>query len=172
MNPSDYAAWYAAIVATAVLIWDVVKWKRGGPQIKAEVFAGWESYGIPETEGKELSLVKATNIGDRPTTLTSWGMYWYPPGVSTKKKEARKSFIVKGGLAGLGQVPKKLEPGDVWSGIATEDEQYKEMLSTGQLFMALGFSHSDKEVLVPVKKSANTAVERDASPQSGSRPSP
>jgi hypothetical protein len=170
MTPSDYAAWYAAIVATVVLIWDVVKWKSGGPQVKAEAFGGWKSYGISETEGKALTLVKATNVGDRATTLTSWGMYWYPAGVSVKKKETRKAFIVKGGLAGLGQVPKKLEPGDVWSGVASEDDQYNEMLRTGQLFMVLGFSHTDEEVLVSVKKPANTAVERD-SPQAAP-PSP
>ena len=162
MTPSDYAAWYAAVVATGVLIWDVVKWKKGGPQIKAEAFAGWESYGVSEMEGKSLTLVKATNVGDLPTTLSSWGMYWYPEGVSVKKKEARKAFVMQGGLAGLGQVPKKLEPGDVWSGVASEDDQYNDMLRTGQLFMALGFSHTDKEILVSVKKSANAAAERDA----------
>lgn len=170
MTPSDYAAWYAAIVATIVLILDVIKWKSGGPKIKTEAHAGWETYGVAETEGKSLTLVKSTNVGDRATTLTSWGMYWYPEGVSLKDKERRKSFVVQGGLAGVGQIPKKLEPGDVWTGIASEDDQYAEMLRTGQLIMALGFSHTDKEVLIPIKKPANTTVEGVA--LQAARPSP
>lgn len=161
MSASDYAAWYAAFVVTAVLIWDVVKWKKAGPQIKGEARSGWRSYGIAETEGKDLTIVKATNTGDRPTTLTSWGMYWYPKEASLKDKKARKSFIIKGGLAGLGKVPQKIEPGDEWQGLIEENEEYQDKLTTGRLFVALGFSHTEKEVLIEIILSANTSPEAD-----------
>ena len=71
MSASDLAAWYAAVIATAVLVWDIVKHRRTGPQIDGEAYANWESYNISETEGSSLTLVKITNTGDRPTTLTS-----------------------------------------------------------------------------------------------------
>jgi len=160
MNASDYAAWYAAIVATLVFVWDLFKWKKGGPQIKAEAHSGWKSFGISELEDDSLTVVKATNIGDRPTTIGSFGMYWYPEGVSVKDKTKRKAFVIKSGLAGLGVVPKKIEPGDVWQGFAKENEQFNKMLAEGTVYIALGFSHTDEELLVEV--TANNAVNKDA----------
>ncbi len=155
MSASELAAWYAAIVATAVLAWDVVKYQRSGPQIKGDAKANWESYGISETEGDSLTFVKITNTGDRPTTLVSWGLYWYPAGTSLSDKKTRKSFIVKGGLAGQGKVPQKIEPGEVWTGVMKENEEYEQMLSEGTLMVGLGFSHVEEEVLLKVTKSAN-----------------
>jgi len=78
VNISDYAAWYAALIATFVFLWDIIKWKKSGPQIKATARSGYRSFGDPETEGKRLILVIATNIGDRATTLTAMGFRWYP----------------------------------------------------------------------------------------------
>jgi hypothetical protein len=158
MSASDYAAWYAAIVATLVLIWDFIKWKKSGPQIKAEAFSGWKSFGIDELEADSITVVKATNIGDRPTTISSFGMYWYPKGVSVKDKVKRKAFIIKSGLAGLGEVPKKVDPGDVWQGLAKENEEFDKMLTEGTVYIALGFSHTDKEFLVKV--TANNALNK------------
>jgi hypothetical protein len=157
MTPSDYAAWYGAVVGTAVLAWDYVKWRKSGPQVRAEAFSGWRSFNIEETEGLDLTLVKATNKGDRATTVTSWGLYWYPSGPRLFNKRKRKSFIVRRGLAGTGEIPKRLEPGEVWAGVSKEDEQFKKMLMEGKLYIALGFSHADKEVLVRVK--ANKALQ-------------
>src|SRR5262245_31722316 len=89
-------------------------------------------------------------------------MYWYPEGISSRQKDQRKSFMVQGGLAGIGQVPKKIEPGDVWSGVMKETPDYDEMHKTGRVVMALGFSHLEKEVLVEVKKPTKTSVEKVA----------
>jgi len=40
MSMSEYAAWYGALVATTLLIWDVIKWVKAGPSIKATVSTG------------------------------------------------------------------------------------------------------------------------------------
>jgi hypothetical protein len=40
-----------------------------------------------------------------------------------------------------------------------ENAEYEQMLSSGRMFISLGFSHLDKEVLVHIK--TNTAVEMD-----------
>jgi hypothetical protein len=47
------------------------------------------------------------------------GMHWYPAGSSLNEK-AQKPFVIKGGLAGQGKIPAKIEPGEVWSGIMKE----------------------------------------------------
>jgi len=157
MSASDIAAWYAAIIATAILIWDVIKFKKSGPQLRGEAHAGWESYGIAETEDDDLTIVKVTNTGDRPTTLTSWGLYWYPAGASLNDSKSRKAFVIQGGLAGLGKIPTKLEPGDEWTGLIKENDEYENMFIEGTLLIGLGFSHTDEEFKIKVEKSANKA---------------
>ena len=163
MTIAEIAAWYAATVSTTVLVWDIIKWSRAGPKINAEAYAGWESYGIQETEGQSLLFVKLTNVGDRATTLTSWGMYWYPKRGSLKGKNRLRSFVVPGGLAGLGQIPKKLDPGDVWSGVMKETPDYNEARKVGRVVVALGFSHREKEILIELKKSAPVTAKPNAS---------
>lgn len=168
MTPSDYAAWYAALVATLVLIWDAVKWKREGPRVKGEARASWKSIGIAETEGKTITSVKVTNVGNLPTTLTSWGIYWQPPGVSKRDRKNWKAFVVKSGVAELGQVPHMLPPGEVWQGIVTEDDEYRTMLAQGgTMYVALGFSHAEEELLLKVKLSASAGVQSKPASERG-----
>lgn len=159
MTASGIAAWYGAFIASVVLVWDVVKWRKDGPRIKAEARAGWRTMGMDEFEGKDVTSVKATNIGSRATMLTSFGMYWFHAGVSVRNRAKAKAFIIQPSTFGPGQVPKKIEPGDVWHGLVTESESYKSMQNEGgKFFIALRFSHIAKEVLVPVQVTANKAM--------------
>ena len=160
MNASDYAAWYAAVVATLVLIWDVVKWRKGGPQIRAKARAGWRSFNIPSLEGQDLTIVTVTNVGDRATTITHMGFHWVPSNVSIKDKEKRKSFIVPGGLGGFGEIPKKIEPGEIWTGLINENVEFKKMLVSGKSVVMLAFSHSEEEVLVDIEGPDNNSLNR------------
>lgn len=162
MTIAEIAAWYAATVSTTVLVWDVIKWSRTGPRINAVAYAGWESYGIPETDGQTLLFVKLTNVGDRATTLTSWGMYWYPKSGRLIAKNRLKSFVVPGGLAGLGEIPKKLDPGDVWTGVARETPDYNEARKAGRVVIALGFSHQEKEIQIELNSSAPVATKTNS----------
>jgi hypothetical protein len=36
MQASDIAAWWGAIVATAILFWDIIKWKKSGVTVKVK----------------------------------------------------------------------------------------------------------------------------------------
>lgn len=37
MTQSDMVAWYAAVVATIVLIWDFIKWYKGGSKVRIRI---------------------------------------------------------------------------------------------------------------------------------------
>ena len=64
-------AWWGAIVATFVLLWDIYKWKTAGPRIRFIVRSGMIIVGDPDREGQTFISAEATNIGDRPTTITN-----------------------------------------------------------------------------------------------------
>jgi len=149
VNISDYAAWYAALIATFVFLWDIIKWKKSGPQIKATARSGYRSFGDPETEGKRLILVIATNIGDRATTLTAMGFRWYPKKSLWRNKRKGKLFIVRG----TGQIPANIKPGDEWSSSIPENGEHPELYSTGCLMVVLSFTHLNKDIHLKVKGS-------------------
>ncbi len=152
MSASDYAAWYAALLATLIAVWDFIKWKQSGPSITGEAWAARETFGIPATEGKLVAFAKLTNRGDAPTTLTSWGMYSFPNTGRLNRKNREAAFVVLGGLGGVGTIPCKLSPGDTWTGIMEQNSKVDKMLAEGRVFFGFGFSHADKEVMVQLKK--------------------
>ena len=60
MGATELAAWWGAIVATGVAIWDVVKWKRRNtPRLKIET---------RQNEDDEF-VVKIANIGEVPALI-------------------------------------------------------------------------------------------------------
>ena len=69
LSGTDIVAWWGAIVATSVLIWDIYKWRTSGPRIKFIVQPNSLVVGDPARKGKRFISVKATNVGDRPTTI-------------------------------------------------------------------------------------------------------
>ena len=108
-------AWWGAVLATIVLLWDVFKWRRTGPRIRMSVRPNSTIYSDPELEGKTLILVSATNVGDRPTTLESLRYIWYPNWCNRLMQKSEKKWYVKNpGLAN--SFPYKLEVGERWDG--------------------------------------------------------
>ena len=63
----------------------------------------------------------------------------------------------------MGQIPKKLDPGDVWIGVMKETPDYNEARKVGRVVVALGFSHREKEILIELKKSAPVTAKPNAS---------
>ncbi len=47
----EIVAWWGAIVATVVLVWDIYKWKTSGPKIRFVVCPGMIVVGDPTREG-------------------------------------------------------------------------------------------------------------------------
>ncbi len=71
MDRTGLIAGYAAVVATVVFLWDIYKWKRTGPRISFTASPNMKIYGDPEREGETYINVRATNIGDKPATITT-----------------------------------------------------------------------------------------------------
>ena len=141
----EIVAWWGAIVATIVLLWDIYKWKTSGPRIRFRVRADNMIVGDPSTEGQNFIFAEATNIGDRPTTITNLVFQYYQTYFSMLRHKPKKSMIVnKPSDSQL--LPYVLHPGSVWHGLAIQTAEIETLAKDGLLVCGLCHSHSDKEI--------------------------
>lgn len=78
MKITEIAAWWGAVIATFVLLWDIYKWKRSGPIIKISVTPNLKVYpSDPLTNNKTWIHIMVTNSGNQPTTLTNLCGFYY-----------------------------------------------------------------------------------------------
>jgi hypothetical protein len=144
MSATEVAAWWGAVAATLVIVWDVYKWATSGPRVRIRVEADRLMVGDPMREGETFITVRATNTGDRPTTLTNLGFSYYRSWWHRKllRKPDSNAVVTLGGTPH--QLPHKLEPGGVWDGAAIQDEELKKMAAHGYLEMVVYQSHTGR----------------------------
>ena len=101
MNASDCAAWYAAVLATFVFVWDMVKWKRSGPRLKARTCQTPTGFVV-------------TNVGDGPATIESVQVRLFQRRrLPWSKREVALSKVL-GLFCGTRFLPLTLAPGEPW----------------------------------------------------------
>src|SRR5688572_23630403 len=128
---------YAAVVATFTLIWDCWKWLHTGPQLDVTVQSGMKMVGDPQLADKWLMLMKATNRGDRPTTLTHFTLHKYDSWWAFVRKRASYNAIVNTWGPGIQATPHVLQPGAVWTGIADQTPDIELMAKEGRVYLGL-----------------------------------
>jgi hypothetical protein len=147
MKASDAAAWWGAVVATIVLLWDIYKWKTTGPRLVVKAVPGMQELG-DRTE-KKLISVEVTNRGDRPTTLTHLAFIGYTSlwNRLRRKRSAKVGFVPRPG--GTQPFPYQLPSGDRWLGFAEQDA-IKAYHKEPYLYAAVYHSGSNKPSLCRV----------------------
>ena len=145
LSGTDIVAWWGAIVATSVLIWDIYKWRTSGPRIKFIVQPNSLVVGDPARKGKRFISVKATNVGDRPTTITNLVLQHYKNYFNMLRRKPSTSMIVIDPNTSQ-PIPYILQPGGLWQGLAIQDLELEDLSRNGYLVCGLCHSHSDKEI--------------------------
>ncbi len=154
LKGTNIVAWWGAVVATIVLIWDIYKWKSSGPKIKFEVAPNILVVGDPARKGKKFISANTTNIGDRPTTITNLVLQHYNTYFAMLRHKPSTSMIVLS-PSNAQPLPFILQPGQVWQGLSIQDHELEELAKDGYLVCGLCHSHSDKEIDRRVNLSKN-----------------
>ena len=166
MDSTYFIAWWGAIVATAVLIWDVVKWARSTAIVRLVVRANtWypDSEVVREEstdhgtsqELKSYLHIELSNVGSMPTTIM---------GIEAQKALKRGTVSQSGPtfVPHYGnKLPYVLRPGEVWSCRADQDILFR-LPGQAPLELLVYLSHKAK----PMRKriSAPTDKRRDLTP--------
>ncbi len=105
---TDILAAWGALIATSILIWDVIKWRRQRPVISILTTGiGYERNSVVE---QFFALIDLSNIGSIPTTITNLTIESYldEESFSQKKYQDKTSFTKEDGI------PYTLKVGDCW----------------------------------------------------------
>ena len=60
---TEIVAWWGAILASIVFVWDIYKWWTAGPKLRVSVHTGMMSINMPQYDGKTLIHVNVSNYG-------------------------------------------------------------------------------------------------------------
>ena len=168
-DTTQLVAWWGAIVATFVLLWDFFKWKASGPKIKTRLVLNmhYDDGKVISTETTENGTIREyeeychielINTGDMPTTVM---------GISATHKPTKKSAIIHGAFFKAftahesKKIPHVLPPGEVWScrmGMGHYESIFEQ--NTPEIHVVL--SHLDKPLIITASKAANKAFKRDS----------
>ena len=137
LTSTDIVAWWGAILATTVLVWDIYKWKTSGSKLRLLVQTGMKLMGDPETEDDTFVTFKVTNIGDRPTTITVVGFKYYKSWLDKYRNKTDKAFVIPNPQFNHQVLPYILEVGQEWMGGTKQTDDVIDMAKNGYLILEL-----------------------------------
>jgi hypothetical protein len=150
MSITDFAAWWGAVIATLVILWDIYKWRHAGPNVSLNIRPNMFTSGHSELDGKRLFLIDAANNGDRPTTITKLVFIYYNGLWALLCRKAEYFFIKNPGLEN--GFPHKLDVGETWDGFAFHNDEHDHMLKTGYFYAWLYSSDRSRPISVRIRR--------------------
>lgn len=141
---------YAAVVATATLLWDWWKWVHAGPNLTVTAQADMKTYNMPQFEGKTVMMLNAANRGDRATTITHFTVHQFENWWQDFRKRGPFNAIVNV-PNDMRPPPHVLEPGKTVTWACIQDEHMATLAVTGRLYLSITASHAKKPVYVRVR---------------------
>ena len=151
-NLTSFVAWWGAVVATLVFLWDIYKWLRSGANIVVSARPNMQTFGGLTQSLKDTSyvVVEAVNKGNKKTTITHLIGCHYPSLIKKLLKKQSTAFFVAN--TGPSQpLPHVLEPGERWLGIIEQNEKLEKMARNGYLYCGINHSLKTKPVLQRVR---------------------
>ncbi len=167
MNATDAAAWWGAVVASLVFIWDIYKWKTSGARLHVSASANMQYYDSLRglDDNKTYVFVEVSNFGDRSTTITHlFGVYYTSYWGWFFRKKPETQFIVPT-PAFAQQLPFLLSSGSRWTGALLQNEELEKMMTSGRFYCGVYHSGSKKPTKVRVSlndAAPNERVDSDA----------
>jgi len=151
MNITDIAAWWGAIIATLVFLFDIFKWISSGLALEISTSPNMETYdGLQQIAGNgPFVVVEVRNVGDRKTTIThlvGFDYRWRFKKLLRMKPDLTLTVPTPAGQP----LPFVLEPGERWIGAIKQNEELEKRSRDGYLLCGIYHSLSTQPVLARV----------------------
>jgi len=154
MEASVVAAWWGAIVASIVLLWDIFKWATKGARVSVNAIPNMQT--VNTVEGKlddnRLILVEALNTGDLPSTITHLVFYQYASHLNKILNKPKNQGLIPYQGAGY-ELPHLLNPGTRWTGNIDQNDIVKKIGEDGLFYCGVIHTARKKPVLAKINLS-------------------
>jgi hypothetical protein len=144
-------AWWGAIIATMVLVWDIYKWANRGARLEYTVKTNMKTYGDPTTKGMTFVTVRVSNTGDRTTTIENMGFLHYKNWIFQMARKPSFAAVVTN-VGAPNPIPYEIKPGGIWDGMAQQEEDLISKANTGRLYCCIYHSGAKRPLMRRVKK--------------------
>lgn len=150
LNLSDYAAWWGAVVATVVLLFDAYKWFTTGAKLRVVVQPNMQTVVHGKLLGDLNIFVEVANNGDRTTTITHLVVRQFASRFDKLLNKSKLGAVVP--IPGGSQpLPFELEPGKRWVGLIDQQELVEKGDGNGLTYCGIHHTASKKSILVRVE---------------------
>ena len=139
----DPIAAYAAVLSTATVIWEIIKWQFRN---NVDILCSANMLFVPSRNHRKYVAVIATNKGSTPTTITHFIMYYWDNKFNKIFNIKRKSFFINSD-----KVPKTISSGEQWQAQTEQTVEIEKMAKEGYLSIGIIHSMGKKEVLKRIK---------------------
>lgn len=159
MTATDFVAWYAAAVSTAVALWDFYKWRNSGAKLRVRAFrdicypdSRVTDESVDEKGQKSSTLaayghVEIVNGGLQPTTLMDVQAV-------CKQVSGGQGFVAYSVFqvhSGSHALPTVIAPGHLWSA-RIEMSHIESLASRGEVKISVKASHCEKPLYAAITK--------------------
>jgi len=135
----DPVAAYAAVVATVVLLWDIVKWRQSGMRLKARVNVNMMTVGMGPMDRNKYIVVNVDNVGGKPTTIHGLYFHGYRNWIDKLRHKPRSSAFINSGLQNNYPIPYNINVGMNFMGSALQDSEVEKWSRDNLLFLEIAF---------------------------------
>lgn len=155
MQASNIVAWWGAIIATTVLIWDVLKWLKTGAKIKARIklLALYSPEIERESKIENVCYIELINTGTTATTLLNIELTNKNKKGQLKVSLTKPAFNVLHGKS----IPCTINPGEAFICHIPLDS-YKNLVTRGKPEFHFDLSHKESVVIFRPSKRVNNEV--------------
>jgi hypothetical protein len=154
------------VVASCAFVLELRRWFDEGVKLSMSVMPEAQIFGNGVADEKTYLAVTVSNRGTAATTITHMVLYNYPgrlsrflsrlPRVLFKRPRVLWRWFVRHGpqtfIVTTDQVPRLLEPGRNWQGMAVHTPEMEKMIACGRLFVGVIGSHGDEPIFQRVRK--------------------
>ena len=149
MSASDWAAWWGAVIATGVLVWDVYKWRKSSSNVRVSASANMRTLAGGQLKDDKNIVVEVANNGDKTTTLTHLVVAHYANWLERIRKKPSTQGLVPNPT---GQsIPFELAPGKRWTGLIDQKDLEEKISEMRHLYCGVYHTASKKPKMVRVK---------------------
>lgn len=139
-------AWWGAVVATLVLVWDVYKWATSGTRLVAKASSNMliVEPGKPQ-DNQHYITATVSNRGDAATTLKGVYLLSYSNWWRYLRRIPSRSFFVST-PSHTHPVPFRIEPGSEWLGHLPQTDEMEQLARSGILVLEIAHSQANKSL--------------------------